>query len=84
VPYENLSQLLNNSFEIYSKAILIDTHKEFFGERLYFNEDMWEYLQSLNYFQFLEANVLDVETSFIHTVYAKKENLEFYSHSKNS
>jgi len=69
VPYETLSQLLNESFKIYSKAVLVNTHTDRFGYRMYFSNDCWRYLQSLNYAQFLKTNVLDVETAFVYSFY---------------
>jgi len=57
VPFENLSQLLSDSFKIYSKAIFVDTHLDNFGDRIVFTEEDWKYIQSQNYSKFFKINV---------------------------
>jgi len=79
VPYENLSQLLNDSFKIYSIAEFIDTRKVTFKYRFYFDGDEWDYLQSQNYSQFLKINVLDSETPLKDIQYTKLENTDEFA-----
>jgi len=84
VPYENLSQLLNDSFKIYSKAMLLDTRKHDFGYRITFYENDWKYLQSRNYSLVLRTNVLSAETPFMYTKFHKVNELEYYLYANDS
>jgi len=61
VPYENVSQLFDARFKIYSRGSFFDNHMMSIGD-VYINEKKhWKYLKSLNYSQFLKIDNLGRE-----------------------